>query len=345
MKIFLRNFSFFITILLIAASPVFSQVNELDDLKDTLNKFSGAMAKSLPFNSTLGLNWSDSYIGQLLDVPPHFGIGFSVGATTLNIDAINSLMGQFGDYSLPIDIPAGLPLPAYTIDARIGGFVLPFDIGLKFGYLDSDFQDMLGVHVNYMLIGADVRYAILNKKTLPVKLSVGLGYNYLSGGISTKISSDSLGLEFEFYDPQNETDTYSISLSDPDLALQWHTHCLELKAHVSFSMPVITPYAGLGLSYAWTNAGFGAKTEMEYKKDGTLVEDIDEINKIKGIVNQLGFDASDTGFGSFVDDEAFNMRLYAGLSFNMAVIRLDLTFMFNIMDSAIGATVGLRFQL
>ena len=81
----IKILSLFTAFLLISAAPVFSQ-SELDELKSRLDSFSEAMALSLPFNSTIGLNWSDAYIGQFLRLPPHFGAGLSVGVTALNIE-------------------------------------------------------------------------------------------------------------------------------------------------------------------------------------------------------------------------------------------------------------------
>jgi hypothetical protein len=41
----------------------------------------------------------------------------------------------------------------------------------------------------------------------------------------------------------------------------------------------------------------------------------------------------------------FNMRLYGGLSFNITLIRLDFTIMYNVMGGTWGGTFGTRFQL
>jgi hypothetical protein len=51
------------------------------------------------------------------------------------------------------------------------------------------------------------------------------------------------------------------------------------------------------------------------------------------------------GVSSEIKTVDFGMRIFGGLSFNIAVIRLDLTGMFNFFDQSFGAGLGLRFQL
>ena len=46
--------------------------------------FATAAASSLPLETSVGLNWSDAYIGQF----PHFGIGLTVGAATIPFSAV-----------------------------------------------------------------------------------------------------------------------------------------------------------------------------------------------------------------------------------------------------------------
>jgi len=329
-------------ILILASSPVFSF--ELEDLQDAVDDFSAAMAQSLPFNSTVGLNWSDAYIGQLLNAPPHFGVGLSAGFTTIKIDAFNSLMKYF-EYQIPLNIPIGFPLPAYTIEARIGGLFLPFDIGVKFGYLDTSKMSLFepfGVNIDYLLIGADIRYALIDSKLLPLKLSVGAGFNHLKGGISTTIKDS--GTNYSFIAPDTlGGQSYSISISDLDLGFLWQTNVLELKTHVSFPLFIITPYAGVGASYSWSTAGYKVKSDVTAYKNGTIIP---INNDLKKILDGFGVsNVSDDGFESMIEVSDWNVRVYGGISFNLAVVKLDLTVMYNIRDSAFGGTFGIRFQL
>jgi hypothetical protein len=339
-----KKLSLFIAIFLLAVSPVFSDF-DIGDLKKGLDGFTEAMAQALPFNSTIGLNWSDAYIGQLLDIPPRFGIGVSAGATFFGMEAINEMTEQFG-VDLPADIPIGFPLPGYTVDARIGGFLgIPFDIGLKFGYLDTsgiEMLDSLGVGIEYMLLGFDFRYALLDSKILPIKVSVGAGFNHLRGGVSAGFSMGTMG-GFSFSDGTND---YTISITgDPEMGLFWQTNVIELKAHVSFPLFVITPYFGAGLSYSWSRVGYRVDSNITIQDGGFDLVGLPDF--IKDILDDLGIDILEdmSGFESVVNVNDWNLRLYGGLSLNLFIIRLDITAMYNLRDSGIGATVGLRLQL
>ena len=326
-------------IVLLALSPAFSF--ELQDLQDTADEFSAALVQSIPFNSTLGLNWSDAYIGQFLNVPPHFGIGLSAGFTTLKMDPINKLLEYF-KYEIPIDSQIGFLFPACTLEARIGGFFLPFDIGAKFGYLNTaeiDLFNSFGVNIDYLLIGADIRFALIDKKVLPLKLSIGVGFNYLKGGLSTTIENS--GTSYSFKNPLNQTE-YKISTSDLDLGLLWQASVLELKAHVSFPVFIITPYAGVGVSYSWAKTGYQVKSKITATEGGAPIN----LDDVYSILNGYGLSGiSDQGFESLTDVSDWNVRVYGGLSMNLTAIKLDFTMMYNIRDSAIGGTFGIRFQL
>jgi len=338
-----RILTLFVVILALAASPVFSQSSDfsISDLTGAVDGFSDAIAKALPFNSTMGLNWSDAYIGQLIGVPPHFGFGLSFGSTSMNIGAVSGVANMLG-FNIPSQFPIGFPLPGYTLEARIGGFIIPFDIGFKFGFLDMKTSSIpvvngLGMNVglNYQLLGADIRYAVIDSELIPVKLSVGAAFNRLTGGVSTK--ANGMGKSFDFKDSANSDHT--LSFDDPNLDLSWETTSLELRAHVSFPVLLITPYAGVGAGWAWSKAGYQVKSEI--KVDGDPIDE-EFYDAIKGFgVSGIG----PNGFESFREINNFHMRLYAGISFNLAVIKIDLTGMFNIMDPGFGFTMGLRFQL
>jgi hypothetical protein len=327
-----------IFVLILLANPIYSQnINNLDNLQASVKEFSKNMAMSLPFNSTIGLNWSDAYIGQLVGIPPGLGVGATVGATTVNLNPINKLLSQFY-YELP-DSQLGFPLPGYTIEARIGGFIIPFDIGVKFGYLNMDSLASFDVALDYMLIGGDIRFSVINSKIAPVNLSVGLGYNHLRGGITTTVP---MGTEdgFSFYVPGDGS--YILSMDDPELGVLWKTDVLEAKAQVSFPLVVITPYVGLGVSYAWSTVGYRVNSSVNVS--GTGGKTLDDLIET---LNQYGLSniRADKGFNSMVNVSDWNTRVFGGISLNLLIFRFDFTAMYNVRDSNYGATIGLRIQL
>jgi len=325
------------TIIFLLAVPAFS-FELLETLKDGVEDFSEAMAKALPFNSTIGLNWSDAYIGKLIGVPPHFGVGLSAGFTTIPITALEGLKDLL-QVDIPLDlIPIGFPLPAYTAEARLGGFFLPFDLGFKFGYIPQDLlTGMIGVGVKYQLIGADIRFVLLNPKVIPIKLSVGAGFNHLEGGITAPPLFSTMSFDFDV-----ASVTKTLEIPSPDVGLIWETNVAEVKAQLSLPLLIITPYIGAGISYSWSKAGYHITSEI--KVDGEAIEDLDP--SITDAMKELGISGiSNDGFGSIIEIEGWNMRVYGGISFNLAMIRIDLTAMYNFYDKSMGATFGLRFQL
>ncbi|GHV69911.1 hypothetical protein AGMMS49928_14850 [Spirochaetia bacterium] len=305
-------------------APAFS--GELDDLKGAVKSFSGDLAKSLPFNASLGLNWSDAHIGQFLGLPPHFGVGVSMGFTTMKFDSFNDLMKLFGP-AIPDALNwGGVPSPNYTVEGRIGGFILPFDVGFKVGYLPP--IDISNTSINSLLLGGDIRYAIFKKGAL-LPLSVGVGVNYMSGGLSQKIDqAPSFNYEYD-------GNSYTLSVTDPTVGFVWETFSLDFKAQISGSFLIITPYLGLGASHAWSKAGYEVKAPVN------IIGGPAGLESAKDYID----DISDKGFSSIEEVTGWSCRVFGGASFNLAVIRLDFTGLYNFFDGAYGVSFGARFQL
>jgi hypothetical protein len=345
--VFMKNLRVKILIFLIisiwAVNPIFSQ-NTLETLQTNVNKFTDNMAHSLPFNSTMGLNWSDGYIGQLTAIPPHFGVGISAGFTSMDFSSVKNLLELF-ELDLPVNNSAiqnmGLPIPGYTIEGRIGGIILPFDIGFKFGYLPPDvvksFVDSFNYGLKHLLFGADIRYSLLNRKILIPKLSVGLGFNYMEGGITAPLPEN---LSYNFTDP-NSGFVHKLTTKEANLGLEWRTISAEFKVQASFPFKFITPYAGAGISYAWSQAGYKVSTPELLVNDASLSDDekkmLMEQIKVTGV--------SDKGFETINKFNGISARAYGGISINIAFLRIDFTGMYEFISGNLGATLGIRFQL
>ena len=351
MKNFQKTILVCVVILFCATGPAFSQDTlMIEDLQKSADDFLDSFAKSLPFNSTIGLNWSDAYIGKM---PPHFGIGISTGITTMDYASLNNLVNKFGSNMSFDKISTfekyGLPIPGYTVEARIGGIIIPLDFGIKFGYISTGtFERMVEMFSDkpsnfgykYMLIGGDVRFTPLDKKVFPVRLSVGLGYNFMKGEITGRAPlPDTL---YSFTD-KNSGENFTFSQTDGHLGIEWRTSVLELKTQVSFPFKFITPYAGVGVSYAFSQAGYSVNSKISVnKEDGESVE----TTYVKGILESLGLTGvSETGFESIKKINSFNSRAFGGFSLNLAFFRLDFTGMYNFIGGDFGITLGSRFQL
>ena len=339
MRLFRRKIFLAVLILLFAVFSAYAADSPLDNLQKNVVDLSTNLAKSLPFNSSLGLNWSDAYIGKFLpSMPPHFGVGGVFGVTTIDMPSLKGVAGLLG-YTIP-DNPMfsdKMVIPAWAAEARIGGFFLPFDVGVKFGTLPDTAWLNASYKLKYTMAGADIRWAVLDGKTnlfLP-NLSLGLGFNYLSGGIGATVGGDT-DLTF---------DGNTLSISSPDINLLWETKSIEAKAQLSKQIFIITPYIGVGAGYSWSQAGYDVKADA--KLNGDPITDSQK-NTIKQYLTDNGLQdmtVAVDGISSIVKNEAWNFRAFGGLSFNILLLKLDLSVMYNILDSQLGASLGARIQL
>jgi hypothetical protein len=162
------------------------------------------------------------------------------------------------------------------------------------------------------------------------ELSLGIGVNYLSGGILAKIGSP---IDFKW-------ESKNLTLAAPFLDFSWETLSFELKAQISKSFIIVTPSFGIGVNYARTKAGYTATARLT--TNGKLDDFADEFG--------VKFDG-ENGFSSIREISGFGMRFFGGISFNLAVIRLDITAQaatgnnFNFGALSYGAGLAVRFQL
>ena len=318
----------------------FTAETPLTDLQNGVAAFSESLAKSLPLNASIGLNWADAYIGKLFpSAPPHFGVGGAFGITTMELPKVKDLAGFLG-YNIPFDVDKMI-LPAYTVEARIGGFFLPFDLGVKFGKIPETALWGTSLKIDYLLVGGEIRYALLDKPILP-KISLGVGLNYLKGGFGADIGARQ---EFTY----NDGSPHTLAIEKPALNFRWETTSLDFVAQISMPILIITPYAGLGASYSWSNSGYSIDADISYGTPGsTAAISQQNINSIKAFLKSAGLEdmeVSESGISSMAENNAFNFRIFGGLSFNLTVIKIDLTALYSVRDTNFGGSLGLRFQL
>ncbi|MCL2381897.1 MAG: hypothetical protein FWC64_09970 [Treponema sp.] len=308
--------------------PAFTQPVPIGDLQRAVDNFSSALAMSLPLNASLGLNWSSAYIGRFFpSIPPSFGVGVSFGVTSMDTSAIRGLAAPLGLGG----IPGGdrFPFPAYTAEARIGGFFLPFDVGFKFGHLPPVGNPLpFGnrIDINYLLVGGDIRYALLDRAFLP-RISVGLGFNYLRGGIGGRVGQRS----FDFDAGR------AVEFGGADVDLNWRTFSFDAKAQISQSFIIATPFLGVGASFARSRTGFEARSNITVDGGPLTPADVSALR-------EFGIDASGVGMSSNVDRNDFNTRVFGGIGINLTLFRLDFVGIYSFRDGNYGASIGFRFQ-
>lgn len=267
---------------------------------DSLDDFLGEINSALPDNAVIGGTWSDAYIGQIIGIPPHFGVGVAAGVTRFPIEGFKKAM-EMTNTDLPVDT---LILPNFGAEIRIGGFLMPFDVGLR-GMVMPD-TELGGVTVGYQHVGVDVRYAVLKGNLVMPSVSVGAGFYHTNGSLVFPLTTgDLFGSAVPAVAANQEV----------DLGLDFGTNVFELKAQVSKGLVIITPYAGVGVSMAMS--------ESTYKLS----------------------DASTDYLKSTVSETVYGARVYGGFSFNILVLKLDLTGSYNVLSQNWGVNFGTRIQL
>ncbi len=339
---------------IVLVTGVFAQSPTYDEMVTAFSGFADAIAPVLPFNASVGLNWSDAFIGKLFRIPPHLGVGVTVGVTTIPFKSMETVIDTF-NITIPPELSFlqkyGLPLPAYTAEARIGGILLPFDIGLKLGILPEELlkQQGLPFSAEYLLFGADVRLSILKERFLIPGISIGAGLNYLQGGVGLTglMGGDITLTQFDVPDATAPDGfvTHTLSLSDPSLKFNWNTTVFDFKVQVSKSLLILTPYAGLGASIGGSKAGGGLFTELLL--DGSPITDqqIQEINDAFAAAGETPPDLSTTGIQVSSEVQGWSVRAFGGVSLNLLILRIDLTGMYNFTGNSYGVTGNVRIQL
>lgn len=232
--------NFFIYLALIFASMVLFAAEP----HDSLEKFT-ENTSALAQESTLALNTTaSSFIGTVFpSIPPHFQFGLSFSGTIMETEHLTKAVKAIKDSDttgtaakLPDLVPLFV-LPSYAVNLRLGGFYLPFDIGVSASFsvppggADFNLHDA-SVYARVINTGADLRYGILHdKKNLPdVSLGVGFAYN---------------NHEYKFGATENNKST--------SIKINLNTNILYGQMQISKRFAFLLPYVGARAFFANTN--------------------------------------------------------------------------------------------
>jgi hypothetical protein len=193
------------------------------------DSYPASLASSLPHYAGLGLSWSEAHIGNF----PHVGIGLTLGFVTTSFGELASHANGTDTAKLAHFADAAL-LPAYVVDARLGGYFIPFDVGVKVGYMPDLMEDKdADSWFNFLIYGIDIRYAVLKGSGVLPKLSLGIGYNGLTGGLGFPLAAT-----------VGEDDSAVPPAPSGRFDFLWNTTALEFKAQASKDFRLLTPYVG-----------------------------------------------------------------------------------------------------
>lgn len=299
------------------------------DISNGMDKFGKTLLVAAPESAVQQNVWADAYIGKLFPaLPPHFGFGFSVGGTALDMSglkdaakafesAAKSAVGNNVDFG---KIPSSFFLPTLSLDARIGGVILPFDIGfslmmtnpslagIDFSNPESILDASSGMKFNwmgfdgsidYITVGLNARYAIWEGNIIFPKLSVGGGYVYTRGQFGVS-SSD--------------------SKTKANIDLSYSTHVLYLEAQLSKNFLLATVFAGgrALVSNTTTSWAWNIATSYTYIDVTYTIADGDSGSRTA--------DGKSTTYkdGKF-DLSGIQPQLYAGVGLNFLVFQTSLS--------------------
>ncbi len=328
-------------ILVVGVSVVFAQI-AFDTMEDSFSTFSSDVAESIPFASTIGLNWSDARVRSL----PHFGIGLTVGFVTIPKEAFVNLANSLS-ITLPTEITdstIGVPIPGYTLEGRIGGLFLPFDVGIKLGYIPPELLANSPIAVDYTLAGFDIRTPIIKGNLVLPAVALSVGYNYLSSGIETSVTGtglDSFTGTNTGYAPL-DTELDQLSFSDPKVRFQMESNVIDIKLQASKSLLILTPYIGMGYAYGWSTAGGGISSEVLYGGTAITPAQISTINAAFAAAGLGAPELTSDGIVVSATSKGGAFRAFGGLSVNLLILKLDLNGMYNFNTNSLGASANIR---
>lgn len=278
-----------------------------------LNDFSDTLLDVIPNSQTQQNVWSEAWIGKL----PHFGFGLNAGAAKLDISSLKNASEALG-----INVSGmrdNYALPTVTADVRIGGFLLPFDLGFTISSLDSSKIGSLDSAIdpaafNFFTVGGDIRYALLRGRGIFPKLSVGGGFYYTDGGVSVSDSTAKASMDFK-------------------------STTLFLSTQASVKLLCLVPFVGGRLMITKTNVDWDANADWSKIYTGSGSE---------YLANAQQWGILPTSFSGGSSSSYFdNVRpqLYGGLSVDLLVIDITTSVSYDFLASIPSAAVSLRLSL
>ena len=293
-----------------------STLNPYTTTVNGLNDFSDIMLDVVP-NTQIQQNvWANAWIGHILP-KPNLGFGINAGVSKLDLKPLITVADALGmkDGS---SIPETLAMPTITADVRVGGFILPFDVGFTAMSIDANTIKPIGkkldpAYFDFFMLGGDVRYAILKGGLLRPKLSVGLGGYYTKGNFGVEQDGSRAQLDF---------DTTSIVLS----------------TQASIKLLCLVPFVGARVMMS--------KSNVDWKVHANWASILNTNNSNIEKALSYGFLPSD--FSDGVSSKFTNhVRpvLYGGFAIDMMVVDLTFSASYDVVSKIPSGAVSLRLAL
>ncbi len=345
-----------------AESSTASELSGHEEISAGLEAFSESLYNALPEAATQQNVWADTYMGKLFpSIIPHMGAGVSIGGTVIDMSGLKTaaegiqtsyedICSSLGDaiiasgsyVSLPSInfglIPETFILPTASVDIRLGGVLLPMDIGLcaiatNPALSGIDWKNVTGIpatlmsisnpinfntlgfnmDIDYLTLGADFRFRVIPEGDILPGLSLGGGYYYIAGSFAVN-SEDST----EISGVGTQTTTSSMEL---DYSTQVIFAQIQLSKRISSCSFFV---GGRGLLASTTTAwkwSFSSANDGESEEAQALCySDSDSSENAEGTTSLKEAFSSMTS-GSF-DWTNIRPQLYAGAGFNFWVVQI-----------------------
>ena len=338
----------------------YSEQHSSQDIDDAANKALTTIVDNLPESLLLLTAESDSYIGKMVpSVPPHFSAGLNISATIINTTDITTVIQYMMDnidyeYDIndTISIPEGtsiitqflnipeftlpekIPLPTTSLNARIGGIYLPFDIGLLATFTIPNILDTFTItpfeySYNISTFGADLRFAICKGGFILPKISLGLGYIYSNQKHSFNLTRKNI--------ETSDGSGYTSSEVNFDMNCQIHTFFAQVQ--VSKKILFLVPYAGLRVRYVVQNSNYSWSYLSQYQQN-------DGFDDYSTISEGSGSGSYSNSFDDFQwTMECLNPTVYGGIGFKMPYSELSLNASWNIVSNYFSFGLLTEFKL
>ena len=352
----LKKASFLIVLGFSAVFSGFSQASRAATLEDTFTAFNDYAADAgaaMAFIGGMGLAWSDPYIGHLINPIPHWGVGISLGITTIGMTNLNKL-NEFLQVEMSPFLGNKQMNPVWTAELRIGGFRgIPFDIGVKYGMLPA--LPLFGeTTYSINVIGADLRFRVKNGYGIGPKISVGLEFNLVSGGYDTPMYA----AIFERTSNSGTGQGYRITPNDGAMmSYKWSATVFDFKINLGKTFPTSgftfyggakagaaltqTTFAVTGPDVAWGTSGTGNNRLSQYTASKWNTEP-DRFQSMLpfGIATMTA-----DGINVLFDSLAVNVQGNLGIAFDFDNRwHLSLAYMIDILHFESGISLSFRYQ-
>ena len=309
--------------------------NIIPTVKDGFNNFADVLVKSIQDSSSLQNTESSAWIGKL--IPGfHFRLGVDTSVATLDIDPLlkmTSALGYDFDLSGFQDTVSNIPIignynhhvifPTVALNARLGGVILPFDVGFSIMSIDSrgnieSFWPTEDFNVQYLTFGADFRYKFfrLGTNIMNIQISGLAGLYHTSGSLDVNVDQGSANFDF--------------SQTTGSIGVQASGHLLFVDAFVGTKLVTnIKSNVSLKAKPNWRNIL------------GDSISDENAMDLAVALMpSELGFEKG----GGWAYSFGVNPVLYGGIGLSAKVMRLGLAASYNIITENLGATLNVRLS-